>query len=104
MDLEDIELAGGEFGGSSVEKETDFAIAADGADSRHLQGQGLGGGVERFQGAGDKVGGGGDEKIGPDAVPDPAIDRGAETMNHDGHAESHADGDGEGGRGEAMAV
>ena len=92
--LEHVQFAGGELGGGAVEKEADLPVTADGPDPGDGEGEGLGHRIEGLKGAGHEVGGGGDEEIGADAFPDPAVDGGAEAMDHDGHAKSHPDGDG----------
>ena len=99
VDSQDFESAGGQFAGEAIEKESDFAVGADGADAGGGEGESFGLGIEGFEGAGDEVGGGGDKKIGFDAFADPLIDCGTKTVNHDGDADGHGNGDGESGGG-----
>ena len=99
VDSQDFESAGGKFAGEAIEKESDFAVGADGANSGGGEGEGFGLGIEGFEGAGDEVGGGGDKKICFDAFADPLIDCGTKAVNHDGDTDGHGDGDGESGGG-----
>ena len=104
VDPQDFESAGGQFAGEAIEKESDFAVGADGADAGGGEGESFGLGIEGFEGAGDEVGGGGDKKIGFDAFADPLIDCGTKTVNHDGDTDGHGNGDGESGGGQAVAM
>jgi hypothetical protein len=104
VDAKDFESAGGEFGGGSIEEKADFAVSADGADSRGGEGEGFGFGVEGFECSRDKVRRGSDKEVGFDAFADPLIDCGTKTVNHDGDADGHGNGDGESGGSEAVSV
>ena len=104
VDAKDFESAGGEFGGGSIEEETDLAVGSDGTDSRGGEGEGFGFGVEGFERTRDKVRRGSDKEVGFDAFSDPLIDGGTKTVDHDGDADSHGDGDGECGGSEAVSV
>jgi hypothetical protein len=104
VDAKDFESAGGEFGGGSIEEETDLAVGSDGTDSRGGEGEGFGFGVEGFERSRDKVRRGSDKEVGFDAFSDPLIDGGTKTVDHDGDANSHGDSDGECGGSEAVSV